>query len=223
MAMVTVTVTVTAMVTVTVTATATVTATVTAMATAMATATGTEAYPSCAALAVDACGGDNGCATDAVPSGWVCDGPGARRRVLRDAGRWRGLRAVVDDLRERSDDRGLPTSDLDDLGGLDTANGGDDEQPEHAARVNYYGLDRYEVSVARMRAFIDAYDKPTLLAALGGGAGQHPTIAGSDWQNGWDNFLPATAADLETSLDCDPSGEPGLPRQGPTRTTRSTA
>jgi formylglycine-generating enzyme required for sulfatase activity len=80
--------------------------------------------------------------------------------------------------------------------------GGDDELPEHAARVGSYGLDRYEVTVGRMRRFVEAYDKPTLLALLGAGAGEHPVIAGSGWQADWDDRLPDTAGELEAALAC---------------------
>jgi formylglycine-generating enzyme required for sulfatase activity len=93
-----------------------------------------------------------------------------------------------------------------DLGGDDSEGaGGDDETPEHAARAGYYGLDRYEVTVGRMRSFVDDYDKAALLTLMGGGAGEHPDIAGTDWKGAWDNQLPADGDALMAALDCDGS------------------
>jgi sulfatase modifying factor 1 len=90
-----------------------------------------------------------------------------------------------------------------DLGGDDSvSNGGPDEVPEHAAYAGFHGLDRYEVTVGRMRQFVDNYDKPSLLALLGGGAGAHPKNASTSWQSGWDDRLPADAVELRTSLTC---------------------
>jgi len=90
------------------------------------------------------------------------------------------------------------------LGGSDAAGSNDpDELPEHAARVDYYGLDRYEVAVGRMRRFVETYDKTALLALLDSGAGAHPTIPGLEWQSAWDNELPDNATLLQADLACD--------------------
>jgi formylglycine-generating enzyme required for sulfatase activity len=91
-----------------------------------------------------------------------------------------------------------------DLGGNDAAASNDsDELPEHAARVDFYGLDRYEVTVGRMRRFVETYDKTALLALLDGGAGAHPTLSGLEWQSGWDDELPDNATLLQADLACD--------------------
>jgi formylglycine-generating enzyme required for sulfatase activity len=88
-------------------------------------------------------------------------------------------------------------------GGDDTAGGGDNEIPEHTAGVGSYGLDRYDVTIGRMRRFVEAHDKAELLSLLDGGAGAHPGVSGPKWQSAWDDTLPADADALEIALACD--------------------
>jgi formylglycine-generating enzyme required for sulfatase activity len=82
--------------------------------------------------------------------------------------------------------------------GLDNPYG----NPAIVSDISGFWLDRYEVSVLRMQAFIDDYtawrdaDNPTP------GAGEHYRIANSGWQSEWDVELPSTREDLENMLAC---------------------
>ena len=67
------------------------------------------------------------------------------------------------------------------------------------ATVSPFTLDKYEVTVGRMRAFIDA-GGVTKLAPPATGAGAHPKIPGSGWNPVWNVFLPADVAALRTML-----------------------
>ncbi|XXY23737.1 SUMF1/EgtB/PvdO family nonheme iron enzyme [Sorangium sp. So ce216] len=73
-----------------------------------------------------------------------------------------------------------------------------DNDPDHPATVDGLLLDRFEVTVGRFRKFMAAYpgNKPTA------GAGEHPSIAGSGWDAGWDSHLPADSAALMASVKC---------------------
>jgi formylglycine-generating enzyme required for sulfatase activity len=73
-----------------------------------------------------------------------------------------------------------------------------DELPEHRVLVSSFWLDRYEVSVGRFRAFVEAYDGPPVE-----NAGAHARIPGSGWQSDWDVHLPADSEALATSLLAD--------------------
>lgn len=66
------------------------------------------------------------------------------------------------------------------------AEGFADEQPEHDVTLSTFGLDRFEVTVGRMRRFVDQYDG----TAPAAGAGAHPLIEGTGWQSAWDAELP---------------------------------
>ncbi len=82
-----------------------------------------------------------------------------------------------------------------------TANGAA-EVPEHPATVGTYALDKYEVTVGRFRAFVEAYDtwvKP------GAGDGSHPMIAGSGWHSDWNagDELPVNRETLTSNVACD--------------------
>lgn len=67
------------------------------------------------------------------------------------------------------------------------------------ARVSPFQLDRYEVTVGRLRAFVLGYDynQPEP------GAGASPSLgAESGWDESWDSELPADADALDASLQC---------------------
>ncbi|MCX4245343.1 formylglycine-generating enzyme family protein [Paraliomyxa miuraensis] len=163
-------------------------------------------HPSCMGMAPDECGGDHCCATDAVPGGWFAMGRGETNSCPGAPAAGDACGQTTATCQAGTVTWGCPQGTWIDLGGLDAGmGGGDDELPEHAAYVGSYGLDRYEVTVGRMRRFIEAYDKAGLLAVLDGGAGAHPVIAGTQWQASWDIRLPDTPGELETALDCDPT------------------
>ncbi|MFW5741370.1 MAG: formylglycine-generating enzyme family protein [Myxococcota bacterium] len=60
--------------------------------------------------------------------------------------------------------------------------------PALPATVSGFDLDRFEVTVGRFRAFVDAY--PESRPSPGDGA--NPAISGSGWRSEWDASLPET-------------------------------
>ncbi|MBI5531085.1 MAG: formylglycine-generating enzyme family protein [Deltaproteobacteria bacterium] len=74
-----------------------------------------------------------------------------------------------------------------------------DEYPQHSAKVTSFRLDAYEVTVGRFRKFVDAFGdgwRPMV------GAGKHPLIDGSFWQEDWYAKLPPTREALIENLKC---------------------
>jgi sulfatase modifying factor 1 len=67
------------------------------------------------------------------------------------------------------------------------------------ATVSPFSLDDYEVTVGRMRAFVDA-GGVTRLAPPAAGAGAHPKIPGSGWNPVWNAFLPDDIVALRASF-----------------------
>jgi formylglycine-generating enzyme required for sulfatase activity len=65
--------------------------------------------------------------------------------------------------------------------------------------LSAFYLDKYEVTVGRFRRFLADYEawKPSGLHA---GAGQHPLIAGSGWQDAWSQIIPSHAAEIEDEV-----------------------
>jgi formylglycine-generating enzyme required for sulfatase activity len=74
--------------------------------------------------------------------------------------------------------------------------------PEWPATVSGFALDKYEVSVGRLRVFASAY--PDNLPEPGAGA--HPRIDDSGWRDEWRAFLPTTREGLEETFRC--TGDP---------------
>ncbi len=75
--------------------------------------------------------------------------------------------------------------------------GFDDELPEHEVTVSDFELDRFEVTVGRMRRFVDTYSGTPPAA----GAGAHPRIAGTGWKSSWNQELPASREALLSQLN----------------------
>lgn len=71
-----------------------------------------------------------------------------------------------------------------------------DNNPDAPATISPFKLDRFEVTVGRFRAFVEAYpgSKPKV------GEGGHPKIPGSGWRQEWDEFLPKDKEDLTKKL-----------------------
>lgn len=69
------------------------------------------------------------------------------------------------------------------------------------AKVSDFGLEVYEVSVARFRAFVEA-GQGTQASPPAEGAGAHPKIAGSGWKSTWNSLLQADKASLVAHLWC---------------------
>jgi formylglycine-generating enzyme required for sulfatase activity len=76
------------------------------------------------------------------------------------------------------------------------SNDSPDEQPIHENVVDDFYLDRFEVTVARFRRFVQAYTKPAA------GAGAHPKIPNSGWDPSWNALLPSTGAEFNARLAC---------------------
>ena len=77
----------------------------------------------------------------------------------------------------------------------------DVELPEHPATVSSFVLDKYEVTVGRFRAFVDAYDG----TAPAAGSGAHPLISGSGWNSAWNTSLPSDRTELTANVACNVS------------------
>ncbi|WP_437285269.1 formylglycine-generating enzyme family protein [Sorangium sp. So ce406] len=73
-------------------------------------------------------------------------------------------------------------------------------QGAHPAEVSELRLDRYEVTVGRFRGFVEAYPG----SRPGAGAGAHPRIPRSGWDDAWDSRLPEGQAELREGLKCNP-------------------
>jgi sulfatase modifying factor 1 len=74
-------------------------------------------------------------------------------------------------------------------------------------RVSSFRLDRFEVSVGRMREFIEHYDEWRDQGQPEQDLGEHPLIPGSGWQlPRFSDALPASAEDFEERLrNCEPT------------------
>jgi len=70
------------------------------------------------------------------------------------------------------------------------------------ATVSSFQLDRYEVTIGRFRAFLEA-GMGTRANPPATGAGAHPKLAGSGWDAAWTANLKANTAELAGSLTCD--------------------
>jgi formylglycine-generating enzyme required for sulfatase activity len=74
----------------------------------------------------------------------------------------------------------------------------------YPAKVSGFLLDRFEVTVGRFRKFVEEYpgSKPAA------GAGAHPLIEGSGWNEAWNGNLPADAAALRAAVMCNSTYQP---------------
>jgi formylglycine-generating enzyme required for sulfatase activity len=73
--------------------------------------------------------------------------------------------------------------------------------PKYPATVSDFYLDRYEVTVGRLRTFVNA-GLGTQANAPSEGAGAHPRIAGSGWSSTWNAKLPPSTATANAALKC---------------------
>ncbi|XXV08852.1 SUMF1/EgtB/PvdO family nonheme iron enzyme [Sorangium sp. So ce1335] len=72
----------------------------------------------------------------------------------------------------------------------------------YPATVSDFRLDRYEVTVGRFRAFVEAL-KGTHVDPPLPGAGERSGVPGSGWKFAWASSLSADTAELKTQLECD--------------------
>lgn len=82
--------------------------------------------------------------------------------------------------------------------------GNGNNNPEAPAQISSFWLDRYEVTVERMQAFVAAYDDWRGQGNPVEGAAEHERIPDSGWHRQWAVELPETRADLEAQLVCNP-------------------
>ena len=75
------------------------------------------------------------------------------------------------------------------------------ELPEHSAAVSSFALDKYEVTVGRFRAFVEA-GAGTQVAPPAAGDGAHPEIVGSGWDSEWNSQLQDSTDHLLLSAKC---------------------
>jgi len=72
----------------------------------------------------------------------------------------------------------------------------------YPATVSDFYLDKYEITVGRFRAFVNA-GMGTQKKPPAAGAGAHPLIADSGWDSTWNTNLPADTASLRAAMKCD--------------------
>lgn len=71
----------------------------------------------------------------------------------------------------------------------------------YPASLSSFALDKYEITVARFRAFIEAGGGTQELPPVAG-SGAHPNLPGSGWDAGWNTSLAPNAAALRQALKC---------------------
>lgn len=83
---------------------------------------------------------------------------------------------------------------------------------KYDAHVSAFRLDKYEVTVGRLRSFFKAMNgnpQANFEATMGPDAGKHPKIAGSGWKSTWNKRLPASFTDIDSRY-----GDPALTPNG---------
>jgi formylglycine-generating enzyme required for sulfatase activity len=78
-----------------------------------------------------------------------------------------------------------------------------DNDTEFSATVGDFYLDKYEVTVGRFRAFVNA-GMGTKASPPPEGAGANPLIMGTGWDSTWNSNLVDDTPTLEAVLQCDP-------------------
>ena len=86
----------------------------------------------------------------------------------------------------------------------DKAGDGSSGNTSYPATVSTFRLDKYEVTVGRFRAFVNA-GKGTQASPPVSGAGAHAAIAGSGWNMSWNTSLTADKAALIAAVKCSAS------------------
>src|SRR5262249_9744970 len=61
-----------------------------------------------------------------------------------------------------------------------------EELPEHRVTVSPFWLDKFEVTVSRFRRYLDSLSTNVFIAD---GAGAHPKVSGTGWQQAWNDLL----------------------------------
>jgi formylglycine-generating enzyme len=79
--------------------------------------------------------------------------------------------------------------------------GVDNTDMSYPATVADFYLDKYEITVGRFRAFVNA-GMGTQANPPGPGAGAHPLLPGSGWDSTWNTNLPADTPSLTATTKC---------------------
>ncbi len=79
--------------------------------------------------------------------------------------------------------------------------GVDYKDSSHPATVSGFYFDRFEVTVGRFRAFVDA-GAGTQLNPPSLGDGAHPLVPTSGWDSSWNAYLPSDEAALKSEVTC---------------------
>lgn len=77
------------------------------------------------------------------------------------------------------------------------------KEANHPATLSDFYLDKYEITVGRFRAFVNA-GLGTQLSPPAEGSGAHQKVANSGWNSRWNVQLAADTAKLKAALRCDP-------------------
>lgn len=85
---------------------------------------------------------------------------------------------------------------------FDVAGDGASGNPSSPATVSPFRLDKYEVTVGRFRAFVDA-GMGTQSNPPEAGTGAHANIAGSGWDTSWNASLATDTSALIAAMKCD--------------------
>jgi len=76
------------------------------------------------------------------------------------------------------------------------------KEADYPATVSDFYLDKYEITVSRFRAFVNA-GLGTQNRPPGEGSGAHRKVPGSGWRSPWNAHLAANTAALMAALKCD--------------------
>jgi formylglycine-generating enzyme required for sulfatase activity len=86
-----------------------------------------------------------------------------------------------------------------------------EELPEHPMSVPAFSLDRYEVTVGRYRAYLDAWSGRPIAE----GAGANAAIPASGWQPAWNDHLAQSRDEARRRLHCAAGDESWTDAPGP--------
>lgn len=90
---------------------------------------------------------------------------------------------------------------------------------DYPAAVNDFRLDKYEVTVGRFRAFVNA-GMGTQSNPPSAQAGAHKDIVGSGWDASWNVNLAANTAVLIAAVKCDSTDQTWTDTPGPNENGR---
>ncbi len=76
-----------------------------------------------------------------------------------------------------------------------------DNDTSYPATVSAFRLDKYEITVGRFRAFVNA-GMGTQATPPAAGSGANPNVTDSGWDASWNASLESTAGDLDSAVQC---------------------